>query len=820
MAVYIRESSTALREIVMPRITATLLTIVLLSFVMFCHAPAAGSADGRAAAASTAGSAPELANQLSAAYGGMLKIKEMLNRGTRSHGFLKNLSTISSASNNFECLFVTRQDKVRIEMEFLGQPKIEAFNGRSGWTQAGKWVSLTDNKTVERIAEEMKHGLNALARLDDLTCKLELLPAKKVNGRNCEVLKLTDSEGKWTTFYIDPVTRLVARSEFTGLDSEQGAQALKTTDYSDYRNVMGFPTPFKIEEFIAGKKSQEATFDEITIDDSINDRLFEMPEESRYSRLDLGPVTIPFEYSGTYIVITARINNDAEEKFVLDTGSSHTVIDKATAQSVGPITTNTFNVTSLARALPLGYAKLDRIQIGDLNIESIPVLVTDLSPLTATIGQRPSGLIGTDILSRFLLTIDFQDRKITLGDPRNARVPDGGIIVPTFPVFASTGLVINGILDNKPLNFLVDTGAAFNLLPYSLAAAFNAGTPLPVGQMTGLEGLKTTIGSIRFNSLKLGNYAINNPVFTIQPDRGSDTSRGLASADMGLLGNSIWSKTRLNIDYRNDRLIIEIPADRLKLDGFLQAIEETDRTYLRNKDSDAAATVYEKIMMNARSDGIKAAEALALARLSGLYADKFSQTKESRWLDMSGKEYEKAAKIAADSRNKSIEGQILAQWAMFYLNAPRSSTDLVSAQNLLKKALSRAPSEGSIYAALGSAMLKTGKSPVAIKFIDQALILDPTNWQALREKYKLFESEHKLAGMKLVLAQMNRYYADFPQVKDLQAKFNKESNKPLSAGSPGATGKSARSFRPRPGKGGTPPTSGSRKATSFPGSSK
>jgi len=179
-------------------------------------------------------------------------------------------------------------------------------------------------------------------------------------------------------------------------------------------------------------------------------------------------------------------------------------------------------------------------------------------------------------------------------------------------------------------------------------------------------------------------------------------------------------------------------------------------------------------MNTAHSEGIKAGEALALARLSALYEDRFVTLKESRWLDMAANEYEKAARLAAESRNKSIEGQILAQWAMLYLNAPRTNTDLVSAQNLLKKALNRAPMDGSIYAALGCAMLKTGKSPLGAKFIDQALMLDPSNWQALNEKFKIFESERRFSDAKLVLIQMNLYYPDFAQVKDLNNRLIKD----------------------------------------------
>ena len=778
----------------MPRIQAKYFELLLLSAALAWLPMQSTIAAGDAIAAASPISATELANQLSAAYGGMAKVKEMLNRGSRSHGKLNNMSSLSSASNTFECEFLSKGNKLRIEMEIFGQQKIEAFDGKTGWTQMGDWVSRIDEKTVERVTDEMKHGLNALEKLDDPTYKLEHLAPKQVNGKNCDVLKLTPPDGKWTVFYIDPLTRMVNRCEFMGQDTEQGVDALKAVEYYDYRNIMGFPTPFRVLEFVGGRKTQEVIVDAVTIDDNINDKTFQMPEEGRYSRLEHGPVTLPFEFADQEIVVTARINNGPELKFIVDTGASQTVIDKTTAQTLGPITVHTFNVTAGAKAIPLSYTTLNKIQLGDLNLENIATLVTDLSSLTGASGKRPAGLIGANILRRFLVTIDFQDRKLTLADPHNVSVPDNATVVPTSPVFAASALVVNGVLDNTPMNFLVDTGATFNNLPYSLATKLNTGDVLAVGQIQGLDGLNTNIGCLKLKSLKLGNLTFPNPVFALQPDKSS--TAGLFSASkMGLLGNPIWSNTRLSIDYRNNRIIIETPPDRQKVEAYLVKIEEVDRNYLRHKNIDEAAASYEKLMNSARSEGVKAAEAFAMGRLASLYGDKYNLQKESRWIDMASKQYERASKLAAESRNKSIEGQIQAQWAMLYLNSPRSNTDLQSAQTLLTKALARAPMEGSIYAALGSAMLKTGKSTTGARLIDRALMYDPSNWQALWSKLHLLEAAKKTADIKLLALQIARYYPDFPQTRDLQAKVAKMgsgSTKPAAAPGKRAPARGAR----------------------------
>lgn len=767
----------------MPRIPAIGLILVLqLAAAAFCGLES--KASDKVASASTLDSASDLAKQLAAAYGGMAKIKEMLNRGSRSHGSINSFAGLSSASNSFECEFLSKGNKLRIQMQLLGQDKIEVYDGKSGWTSVGGWVSRANKKTAERIAEELKHGLNALANLDDPGFRLETLPDKQVNGKLCQVLKLSSPDGNWTLLYLDKVSKMVLRSEFMGFDSEQGVSALKATNYYDYRPIMGFPTPFRLIEFVADKKTQEAQLDAVSIDDDITDELFQMPEESRYSRLSSGPITLPFEFSGGEILVSARVNNQQEAKFILDTGASQTVIDKSLAQSLGPTTIRTFSVTAGNRAMPLSYATLNKLQLGDLSIDNVATLITDLSSLGATIGQKPAGLIGANVLKRFLLTIDFQDKKITLSDPLNVSVPDKAIVVPSSPVFASTALVVRGNLDGEELNFLVDTGASFNNLPYGLARKFQKDA-VPVGQLEGLDGNKTTIGAIKFKSLQLEEFVLKNPVFAIQPERANGGGSGLFSAkDIGILGNPVWSKCKLTIDYRNDRLLVEPKVDSQTFDSYLQELDEVQQGYLRKQNIDQAASAYEKIMNKAKAAGQNDIQALALARLSGLYADRFQSTKESHWLDIAAREYERAAKLAVESRNRNVEGQILAQWAMLYLNAPRSSTDLSSAQTLLSKAMSRCSNDASICASLGSAMLKTGKSPLGVKFIDTALLIDPANWQALWEKVKILGSEKKAAELKLVAAQLARYYPDFPQVKELQAKLARAASQAHNKASP------------------------------------
>jgi predicted aspartyl protease/Tfp pilus assembly protein PilF len=706
------------------------------------------------------------------AYGGATKLREHRERAMRSHGTISSTSSISAAANTYECDVLEKGEKVRVEMTMLGVPLIMGYDGKSSWTQFGDWVSLSPPSTTEMIADELRHGLPALADVVEPGSTVQVLPRQSVHNKPCDVFKVVTKEGKETTFFADPQTHLIVRAEYSGVDHELGVKTIQAIEYSDYKPVAGSVEPYHVRQFSGNKQKTETVIKSIDTEIAIDEKAFIMPPESEIARLKDGPIVLPFEYSGNEIVVKARINNGAEARFVVDTGASQSVLDKSAATALGPYPVSTFSITTGAKAVPLSYTKVSSLAIGDLTINDVPVLITDLSG----IANHPAGLIGANILKRFLITIDFDEKKLILADPRNVTVPLGASVVPTAPVFGGTALVVKGRLEDKTtMNFLVDTGASFNNLPQSLAKPFYDGSVLPVGTIYGIDGQAISIGSLKLKSIKLGNLSIPGPVFTLAPDGTMGTGGLFSASALGILGNPIWSQFKTTIDYRNERLILESPPGRDKMASLVDQLNQIEQQYLRDKDVDAALKAYEKVMVSAQVDAQKGAEALAIARMAGCYADKFAASKEGRWLDMSARDFERANKVASESRDRSVEGQVLAQWALMYLNAPRSMNDITSGQSLLAKALQKAPMEPNIFAAFGTTLMRAGKKTEADKLLDRALVLDPSNWQALWAKYKLYGEQNRAQDQALVAAQLQHYYPTYPDVVALSG------SKPASA---------------------------------------
>lgn len=754
----------------------TLFTIGLLLFLccflnkgeLFLQlAPSFAAVTGQSSQSTTA---PELIDKIIKAYGGLDALKDLETKAVKSEGKLESTSRLSGAANDFDCLVITKGKKLRVETVLLGQPMIQVYDGKNSWSKFGDWVQLGNETMTKRMSEELEHGLELLQYLKDPSYNARLGSTRTINGKTYQELIVTAKDGKDTVFCIDPYTGLVARSEYMGVDSEQGIAALQSFEYDDYRPLFGTLIPFKVTEYSGDKKSSVTTMSGAQLLADVSDSIFVMPAEGRVAQVADRPINVSFDYQAKQIVVRTRIDRKYDYKFLVDTGASMTVIDKSIAQELGPATKSSFSITAGGKAVPLSYTTIPTISIGDLVLDNIPALVTDLSAFQAILGEKPAGLIGANILKRFLVTIDYQDKKIVFADPLSVKPPENATMLKTVPLFGSTVLVVPGVLDDKnTVNFLVDTGASFNNLPQSIAKQFTGGSTLPVGRIFGLDGQKVEIGSVRLKSLKLNDQTLTGPVFTIPPETPSSAPpSGLFTASsMGILGNPVWSNFRLTIDYRNERLFLEPISERKAFEAVKVKLDDTYRQYLKDRSIEHAITGYDEIAKVAGEQNCKAGEALAHCYTADIYVDKFELTRDSSLLNLAAQEYGSALKLAQIAHDPVVEAEILGKWALVYLDAGRKQENLQNAQNLLTRSASRAPTCPAVHAVMGIAAYKAGLVDKAAQVLDQALMLDPSNWRVLWAKYAICKSLNKTDELNLVANQLRFYYPDVPEVQGL-----------------------------------------------------
>jgi predicted aspartyl protease len=127
----------------------------------------------------------------------------------------------------------------------------------------------------------------------------------------------------------------------------------------------------------------------------------------------------PLDATGWHLFVKVKVN-EKRCRFLIDTGASHTVIDKSffeknlgskSLKTVKQATTGLHSSTDESH-----FGKIKDLFIGSLVIKNIEVAAVDLSHVNMTyaIIKMPKihGILGSDILLRYKMIIDYGKEKI------------------------------------------------------------------------------------------------------------------------------------------------------------------------------------------------------------------------------------------------------------------------------------------------------------------------------------------------------------------------------------------------------------------------
>ena|SRR5579859_3317520 len=171
---------------------------------------------------------------------------------------------------------------------------------------------------------------------------------------------------------------------------------------------------------------------------------------------DLHPVcsglAMPFDLVSNFeIVVQGQLDELTGLRFILDTGSSYSTIDRRVADRMGlrrrPDTVFSFN-----RTLAIERTDVPELRIGPMRVANIGMMVARLADLSE-LAENADGIIGMDVLSRArTICIDYERRRFFFKlDEEPVRNPVRAFVIPAN---------IQGI----SMRLLVDTGFEYLLL--------------------------------------------------------------------------------------------------------------------------------------------------------------------------------------------------------------------------------------------------------------------------------------------------------------------------------------------------------------------
>ena len=234
----------------------------------------------------------------------------------------------------------------------------------------------------------------------------------------------------------------------------------------------------------------------------------------------------------------------------------------------------------LARAVGGGgkfeivYGYLSSLEIGEVRVENVPVYIRrfydDKNPV--------DGYIGLSLISKFVATLDYGQRTFTLTRQRfddasgalgrnekpaaaGANEPTSAAVVQEIPLRTTSSGFLSGEVGlegfEKPLNFIIDTGASVSVVSQKLAELDTITSYMQSSKMRvfGAAGITENVDTVLLPKVILGTIVrerISAAVLDMDP-----VNETAGFAQNGILGGNFLRHFRVSFDFTRGVIRLE-----------------------------------------------------------------------------------------------------------------------------------------------------------------------------------------------------------------------------------------------------------------------
>jgi hypothetical protein len=258
---------------------------------------------------------------------------------------------------------------------------------------------------------------------------------------------------------------------------------------------------------------------------------------------------IPFTWTPGQIEIAVRVN-DAHATFLLDTASEYSVVSSRLAAQLH---------LALEHTHGRDFADDVWLAIGGITLEHQRVMVMPFEGYYAQ-GRSIDGLIGYDLFARFVVAIDFTERRLTVSEPSSFKRSADTIAVPIdFVGRLATVQTKIRLTDGRSLGarLVIDTGASQGvILRYPFAETnglLDSGSVASGPVASALRRELQTLIDVPVQEVSIGDWTFDHP--RVEAQRAPSGSGAFTSTD-GLIGNTLLQRFVLFVDYPHRRLLL------------------------------------------------------------------------------------------------------------------------------------------------------------------------------------------------------------------------------------------------------------------------
>ena len=280
-----------------------------------------------------------------------------------------------------------------------------------------------------------------------------------------------------------------------------------------------------------------------------------------------------FEVVNNRPVIEVRVNGREQPlRFVLDTGSSMCVLSEEAAARIGvrPVARG-----GAARAVggegrfEIVYGFLQELAVGAVRAHNVPVYIRPFHNK-----QQPvDGYIGLAIVTRYLMTVDYQNRTLTLARPSHdqstnvvapATTANAPAEVYEMPARLTTGgfwsgeIRIDGV--TKAQNFIIDTGASISVVSENLESREELARFRQTTQMRihGAAGITENVPLLLLPSVTFGAHTRPRVPAVVLDMESINEASGFEQT--GIIGGNVLRHFRVTFDL--SRMVVRLEPNK------------------------------------------------------------------------------------------------------------------------------------------------------------------------------------------------------------------------------------------------------------------
>jgi hypothetical protein len=243
----------------------------------------------------------------------------------------------------------------------------------------------------------------------------------------------------------------------------------------------------------------------------------------------------------TVVVVPAKVNGAGPFDFVLDTGTTTTLLDSDLARRLSLSALDRIQLHSVDGTQTAVRTSLSSLALASGSVKNIEALVVDLRE-AKTVDSRIAGVLGQNFLSRFNYLLDYRRRSLTLETANEIRERVSGEVIPL--QIRDQKILVQAETQpggQEKLLLWLDSAANQMVLFHRASAAMNLRKQSSMSQLTTASSI-STIDTGRLPFLKIGLQIFRDLAVSLPPPAATDAQR----SEDGLLPTTLFHSLYVN----------------------------------------------------------------------------------------------------------------------------------------------------------------------------------------------------------------------------------------------------------------------------------